>query len=80
MKEKIFAGLDLAWTVKNETGICFINEKGEILLSDSGVYSNADVSYLMLLGTCLLPDFPVEKIENTDKFMVENELSVKMVT
>ena len=42
-----------------------------------GVYSNADVSYLMLLGTCLLPDFPVEKIENTDKFMVENELSVK---
>ena len=42
-----------------------------------GVYSNADVSYLMLLGTCLLPDFPVEKIENTDKFMIENELSVK---
>ena len=48
MKEKIFAGLDLAWTVKNETGICFINEKGEILLSDSGVYSNADIAGLFL--------------------------------
>ena len=43
MKEKIFAGIDLAWTSNNETGICMINEHGEILFSHSEVYSNDEI-------------------------------------
>ena len=48
MKEKIFAGIDLAWTENNETGICIINENGEIIFSGSGVYSNNDIVRLFL--------------------------------
>ena len=48
MKEKIFAGVDLAWTENNETGICIINGNGEIVFSGSGVYSNEDIGRLFL--------------------------------
>ena len=48
MKEKIFAGIDLAWTENNETGICLINGNGEIIFSQSGVYSNNDIVRLFL--------------------------------
>ena len=40
------------------------------------VCSNADVSYLTLLGTFIPQNFPVEKIEKVDDFIVENELIV----
>jgi predicted RNase H-like nuclease len=48
MKEKIFAGADLAWTVNNETGICIISEDGEILFSNSGLYTDGDITELFL--------------------------------
>ncbi len=38
-----FIGIDLAWTYKNETGICVINEEGEVEYLDSKVYSNKDI-------------------------------------
>ena len=48
MKEKIFAGVDLAWTVNNETGICMINEDGKVVFSDSDVYGNGDIGKILL--------------------------------
>ena len=46
MREKIFAGVDLAWTANNETGVCLISEEGEIIFSRSEVYSNDDICSL----------------------------------
>lgn len=40
------------------------------------VYSNADLSYLMLLGTFIPSIFPVEKIQDSEIFMNENKLFV----
>ena len=48
MKEKIFAGVDLAWTVNNETGICIIDENGKIIFSGSDIYSNDDIAGMFL--------------------------------
>ncbi|MDR2879482.1 MAG: DUF429 domain-containing protein [Fusobacteriales bacterium] len=48
MKEKIFAGIDLAWTEDNETGICIINGNGEIIFSGSDIYSNNYIAGLFL--------------------------------
>lgn len=36
----IFAGIDLAWTYKNETGACLLNDQGEILHLSSAVYTD----------------------------------------
>lgn len=36
----IFAGIDLAWTYKNETGVCLLNDQGEILHLSSEVYTD----------------------------------------
>lgn len=41
------------------------------------VYSNADFPYLMLLGTFIPQNFPVEKIESVNDFIVENKLIVE---
>ena len=38
-----FIGIDLAWTYKNETGICVIDEAGHVKFLDSKVYSNEDI-------------------------------------
>lgn len=35
-----FIGIDLAWTYKNESGICVIDDSGKILLSESNVFSD----------------------------------------
>lgn len=49
MKEKnrIFIGVDLAWTENNETGICVIDSNGEIIFSDSKIFSNNDIINLV---------------------------------
>lgn len=39
----IFIGVDLAWTYKNETGICVIDSSGEVLYLDSKVFSDEDI-------------------------------------
>lgn len=38
-----FIGIDLAWTYKNETGICVISENGVVEYLDAKVYSNEDI-------------------------------------
>lgn len=38
-----FAGIDLAWTYKNETGVCVINAEGELIHLSSAVYSDEDL-------------------------------------
>lgn len=35
-----FIGIDLAWTYKNESGICVIDERGEVLVLESAVFSD----------------------------------------
>ncbi len=42
MKMK-FIGIDLAWTYKNETGICILDENGAVEYLDSQVYTNEDI-------------------------------------
>ncbi|MBP9478965.1 MAG: DUF429 domain-containing protein [Sebaldella sp.] len=41
--EKIFIGIDLAWTYNNETGICLLNQNGEIKLLESKVYDDQEI-------------------------------------
>lgn len=38
-----FIGIDLAWTYKNETGLCVIDESGHIEYLDAKVYSDEDM-------------------------------------
>ncbi|MCG1008964.1 DUF429 domain-containing protein [Salinicoccus sp. ID82-1] len=38
-----FFGIDLAWTYKNETGICIIDEHGEVEQLESAIFSNEDI-------------------------------------
>ncbi|MFC3901235.1 DUF429 domain-containing protein [Aliicoccus persicus] len=38
-----YIGIDLAWTIKNETGICVLDEYGNILLLSAEVYSNDEI-------------------------------------
>lgn len=38
-----FIGIDLAWTYKNESGICVMDENGEVLLLESAVFSDEDI-------------------------------------
>lgn len=42
-----FIGIDLAWTYKNETGICVINENGEIELCEARNFSDQDLASLV---------------------------------
>jgi predicted RNase H-like nuclease len=39
----IFIGIDLAWTYKNETGICILSDQGEVLNLSSDHYSDDDL-------------------------------------
>ena len=36
----IFIGIDLAWTYKNETGLCVMNDSGSVLRHEAAVFSN----------------------------------------
>ncbi len=38
-----FIGIDLAWTYKNETGLCVLDASGRVEYLDSRVYSNEDI-------------------------------------
>lgn len=38
-----FIGIDLAWTYKNESGICVMDESGEVLTLESRVFSDEDI-------------------------------------
>ena len=38
-----FIGIDLAWTYKNETGVCVINESGEVEYLKSAILSDEDI-------------------------------------
>ncbi len=38
-----FIGIDLAWTYKNETGLCIIDDEGAVEYFESAVYSDDDI-------------------------------------
>lgn len=38
-----FIGIDLAWTYKNETGLCVLDASGQVEYLDSKVYSNKEI-------------------------------------
>ena len=38
-----YIGIDLAWTYKNETGICIIDESGKVEYLDSQIFTNNDI-------------------------------------
>lgn len=38
-----FIGIDLAWTYKNESGICVIDESGDVLVLESAVFSDENL-------------------------------------
>ena len=42
-----FVGIDLAWTYKNETGICIISDDGEIEYLNSAILSNEEIVNLI---------------------------------
>lgn len=42
-----YIGIDLAWTTKNETGMCVLDGNGEILHLSSEVYSNEEIFHLI---------------------------------
>ncbi|HIW11551.1 MAG TPA: DUF429 domain-containing protein [Candidatus Salinicoccus stercoripullorum] len=58
-----FIGIDLAWTYKNESGICVISESGAVELLDSQVYSNGDLLGIIKKynrdGMCIAIDAPL---------------------
>ncbi|GAB3071390.1 DUF429 domain-containing protein [Salinicoccus sesuvii] len=43
-----FIGIDLAWTYKNESGICVLNESGEVERLDAAVFSNTDITDIIM--------------------------------
>ena len=44
----VFIGIDLAWTYKNESGLCVIKDSGEVLRHEAAVFSNAAIVDLIL--------------------------------
>lgn len=38
-----FIGIDLAWTYKNESGICVMDESGEVLILESAAFSDEEI-------------------------------------
>ena len=45
-----FIGIDLAWTYKNETGLCVINDNGKIEYLKSAVFSDEDM--VQIIKSC----------------------------
>ena len=41
--EMRFIGIDLAWTYKNETGVCVLDRSGHVEYLDSKVYTNEEI-------------------------------------
>lgn len=44
----IFIGIDLAWTYKNETGLCIMNDSGDVLRHEAAVFSNEELTDIVL--------------------------------
>ena len=42
-----FIGIDLAWTYKNESGICIIDDSGKILLCESNTFSDEAIAEIV---------------------------------
>ena len=38
-----YIGIDLAWTYKNESGVCLIDECGEVIFLDAKIYTDEDI-------------------------------------
>ncbi len=59
----IFVGIDLAWTYKNETGLCIMDDHGQILYLDAQVYSDAQIAEIILQyqehDLCIAVDAPL---------------------
>src|SRR5699024_1342211 len=73
-----FIGIDLAWTYKNESGICVISESGAVELLDSQVYSNGDLLGIIKKynrdGTCSAIDVPLLVKKASGSRVVEGAL------
>lgn len=44
-----YVGIDLAWTYKNETGICIIDDEGRVIHLDAKVYTNKELLEIIKL-------------------------------
>lgn len=44
----IFIGIDLAWTYKNETGICIIDDSGHVLRHSAAVFSDQELTDMIM--------------------------------
>ena len=83
IKNMKFIGIDLAWTYKNETGVCVIDESGRVEFLDSQVYS--DEAILSIIkeysgdGVCIAIDAPLilnneEGAREADRLLVKNKI------
>lgn len=73
-----FIGIDLAWTNKNETGVCVINEVGEVEYLNSAVLSNDEL--VSIVKSCshepvsIIIDAPLVVKNETGSRSAEREL------
>ncbi|HIW38630.1 MAG TPA: DUF429 domain-containing protein [Candidatus Jeotgalicoccus stercoravium] len=51
-----YIGIDLAWTYKNESGVCLIDESGEIIFLDAKIYTDEDI-------VSIIEKFRIDKIK-----------------
>ena len=42
-----FMGIDLAWTYKNESGVCVISEKGRVMYCNSDIFSDEELAAIV---------------------------------
>lgn len=74
----VFIGIDLAWTYKNETGICIISESGAVGYLDSQIYSNEYIIETIKKysdeNICIAIDAPLVVNNKTGSRSAEREL------
>lgn len=72
-----FIGIDLAWTYKNETGICIMTDAGEIEYLRSAVFSDEDIVELIKScsheDVCIAIDAPLVVPNETGSRAAERE-------
>lgn len=58
-----FIGIDLAWTYRNETGVCVLSETGEIQFLEASLYSDSEIANIILKtgdrSLCVAVDAPL---------------------
>lgn len=78
-----FIGIDLAWTTKNETGICVLDENAKILHLSAAVYSNEDIINIIKEfyqhPTFVAIDAPVVVPNETGSRPAESELARHLI-